>query len=435
MTQARFVIVLTVLLLSSAAHGQQAAPAPLFKNADVHAAVPGGRDQAMGRFSPGARFEADGFTMLDLMEKAYGVADRDWIVGGPAWLGIDKFDIVAEVPAGVTVKDRQPMLQALLADRFKLAVHEDRQPMPVYTLLPGKRLLFKESSGGESRCGTSGRDVATMVCTNVGMEQFARELDDAAYGYFDRPLFDQTGLTGKYDLTLQWTPYNRIAGPAAYGLANAIRVFDAVETQLGLKVEIRKEPVPVIVIDRVNRTPTANAPGVTAALMAPALARYEVAEVRAHKPETPFSFATYADRAEIFGLTLRNLISQAYGVNGAGLASEPKWIDTDRFDVIAKSARRVPWENQQVMLQNLIVERFKLTFHQEPRPITAYALTVRKRTARLKDADPNSRSDCRKSLGDAGLTLTCRNTTMAQLAEKASGLAGDYPTLPAADLT
>jgi uncharacterized protein (TIGR03435 family) len=436
MKQPHHAPVAIAVLLAATAAGQRSAQAPAFKNVDIHAAAANSRTQAIGRFRPGARFEANGMTMLDLVVKAYGISDRDWVVGGPAWLGVDRFDVVAEVPASARPADTQPMLQALLADRFQLAVHRDRRPMPVYALVAGKRLLIKESTGGEeSRCSASGWEVTTMICTGVTMEQFARELYDTAYGYFDRPLFDRTGLTGKYDVTVHWTPFHRIGERNADGQAASVGAFNAVETQLGLRVEARQEPVPVLAIDRVNRTPTPNAPGVTAALRAPALTEFEVAEVRAHKPGSAFKFATYDTEADMLGLNLRNLIGEAYGVRNEELAGGPKWVDTDPFDVIAKAPRRVPWENMQVMLQNLIVERFKLTFHTEDRPITAYALTVGKRTGKLKDADPNSRSDCRKAQGAGGIMLTCRNTTMAQFAERARELTGDHPTLPVADLT
>jgi uncharacterized protein (TIGR03435 family) len=232
MKRPRFAIALTTLLLSCGASGQMPNPTPLFENADVHAAVPGVRTQAMGRFRPGARFEAAGFTILDLLERAYGVADRDWIVGGPAWIGIDRFDIVASVPAGPPQPALQPMLQALLADRFKLVVHNDRKPMPVYVLAAGKRLLLKESSGGESRCSFDNRSEMTMTCTNMGMEQFARALYDSA-DYFDRPLFDKTGLTGAYDFALHWTPRARMAGRNGDGQPTGTSVFDAVDKPLG----------------------------------------------------------------------------------------------------------------------------------------------------------------------------------------------------------
>jgi uncharacterized protein (TIGR03435 family) len=423
-----FSIPVAIVCLAGLAFGQ----APTFKNADVHTSVPGGRDQAEGRFSPGARYEALGFTLLDLIVRAYSVRDRDWVVGGPLWLGIDKFDIIAEAPANVPQTAARPMLRSLLAERFSLAVHNDNKPMPVYVLVAGTHPLLKDSSGGESQCDTSGWNVTTLVCTNMGMEQFAHELHDAAYGYFDRPLFDKTGLTGRYDFTLHWTPFNQIDGQ------NRTWALDAVEKQLGLKVEVRDEEVPVLVVDRVNRTPTPNAPGVAAALKAPALTEFEVAEVRAHPPGTPFKFATYGTEAFMLGLHLRDLIMQAYGIRGEQLADGPKWIDTEPFDLIAKAPRPVPWENMQVMLQNLIEQRFKLTYHQEPRPITTYVLTLRKRTAQLVNADPSHRSDCRKALGMGRFSFTCRNTTMAQFAERIRETIWTTPereTLPVADAT
>jgi uncharacterized protein (TIGR03435 family) len=416
---------MAALLLCAGASAQT----PAFKNVDIHPAASSSHTQAIGRFRPGTRFEANDMTLLDLVEKAYGISDRDLILGGPAWLGLDKFDVVAEVPVNVRPADAQPMLQTLLADRFKLAVHRDRRPMPVYALVAGKRPLLKESAGGEPKCTANGWDVTTMICTNMNMDQFAHELYDTAYGFFDHALFNRTGLTGKYDFTVHWTPFNRIGEDTGTG------AFAAVESQLGIKVEARQEPVNVLVIDQVNRTPSPNAPGVIEALRAPSLTQFEVAEVRTHKPGSAFKFGTYDTEADMLGLNLRNLIGEAYGVRNEELAGGPKWVDTDEFDVIAKAPRRVPWENMQIMLQNLLEERFKLKFHTEDRPITAYALTVGKRTAKLKEADPNGRSDCRKSQGGGGVLLTCRNTTMAQFAERARQLTGDFPTHPVADMT
>ncbi len=427
-----------ILLISSSAFGQSPKSVPVFQNIDVHVTPPGGPTRG-GRFRPGVRFEADGFTMLDLIARAYGISDRDRIVGGPAWLDSDKFDILAEVPAGVPETAIRPMLQALLADRFKLAVHHGREPLPVYALVAGKSQRLKEFVGdGASECRSNwvwADSVMTLACANMTVDQFAENLYNAANGDFDHSLLDKTGLTGKYDFNLHWTPLAQMGLRDADGAIRGPSALDAIEKQLGLKVEMREEPVPVLVVDHVNRTPTGNAPGVAAALQAPVHTEFEAAEVRAHKPGSPFSFATYETHVEIFGLSLRNLISEAYDVRGEELAGEPKWVDTDGFDVIAKAGSRVPWENMQVMLQNLIVERFKLAYHKEDRPLPVYALTVGKRTAKLKDADPTKRGGCKRTPGDGGLALTCRNTTMAQFAERARNAASDYLNLPVVDLT
>jgi uncharacterized protein (TIGR03435 family) len=436
MKRSRLRIALTALVLSGIAFAQPPKPALLFENADVHVTPPGGRTNG-GRFRPGVRYEADGFTLLNLICRAFGITDSDKVVGGPAWLATDKFDILAEVPDGVPPAAVQPMLQALLSDRFKLSVHKGREPIPAYALTAGKGLRLKEAaSGGDSTCNDKWADsFLSLTCHNMTVEQFAQNLYDTAMGDFDHSLVDKTGLTAKYDFNLHWTPLWQLGRPDASGKTTGLSVLDAIEKQLGLKLELRKEPVPVVVIDHVNRIPTPNAPGVTAALQAPAHTEFEAAEVRAHKPGAPFSFNTYETRVEIHGLRLRDLIYEAYGVRGEELADAPKWMDTEGFDVIAKSATRLPWENMQVMLQNLIVERFKLTFHKEDRPVPVYALTLGKRTANLRNADPTKRSSCRKRGGDGGLTFTCQSTTLSQFAEKVRDAAAGDVNLPVVDLT
>jgi uncharacterized protein (TIGR03435 family) len=87
------------------------------------------------------------------------------------------------------------------------------------------------------------------------------------------------------------------------------------------------------------------------------------------------------------------------------------------------------------MLRNLLMQRFQLRLHEENRPTTVYALTAGKRTPKLKDADPTSRSECKRSLGDGTITLNCQNTTMAQLEETALSEAWGLLDHPVIDLT
>ncbi len=75
--------------------------------------------------------------MVDLIRTAYNMGN-DRIVGGPSWLELDRFDVVAKLPADATVEERRQMLQALLTDRFKLVLHNDTKPLPVYALMVGK---------------------------------------------------------------------------------------------------------------------------------------------------------------------------------------------------------------------------------------------------------------------------------------------------------
>src|ERR1035441_6101869 len=112
----------------------------------------------------------------------------------------------------------------------------------------------------------------------MNMEGFTQRLPGVAAAYLNHPLMDFTGLKGTYDFSLHWTGRNA-ALSAKSGDADppaAISVFEAVDKQLGLKIEARQQPTPVIVVDHVNQTPTDNAPGVTKTLP-PAPTEFEVA--------------------------------------------------------------------------------------------------------------------------------------------------------------
>jgi len=85
-------------------------------------------------------------TMVDLVRIAYGF-DTDKVLGGPSWLEMDRFDVVAKVPEDSTAETQKPMLQSLLQDRFKLVVHKDTRPLPTYALTVGKKAQLKEADG------------------------------------------------------------------------------------------------------------------------------------------------------------------------------------------------------------------------------------------------------------------------------------------------
>jgi uncharacterized protein (TIGR03435 family) len=257
-----------------------------------------------------------------------------------------------------------------------------------------------------------------------------------AAAYLNHPLMDFTGLKGTYDFALHWTGRNA-ALPAKSGDTDPptpITVFEAVDKQLGLKIESRQQPLPVIVVDHVNQTPTDNAPGVTKTLP-PAPTEFEVAEIKVSKPGTPQNGSVNPGRIEVFSITLKEMLNFAYNFEEESITGAPKWTDTDHFDLIAKTPTAVPFEDMRVMLQNLIVQKFKFTFHKEDQPLPVFALTLGKRTPKLKDADPANRSACTRTPGDGTVTYACQNTTMAQLAEKVRGVAPGYITRPVVDLT
>jgi len=408
---------LTAFLLSIPAVSQETKP-PAFLYVDAHLSAPGA-EMVGGRFRAGSRFEASGYTMLELISRAYNLP-WERIADGPSWIGTDKFDLIAAIPPGVPASASQPMIQAVLAERFQLKVHDETRPVPVYALLSGGQPRLKDSAGGESRCQYKrDRSTITLDCTNMPMNQFARELNDNAEEFFDRPLSDKTNLTGRYDFSLTWTPRDMMRVRNAEGELTGITPQTALEKQLGLQCVLRPEPMKVLVIDRVNRAPTPNAPGVVEALNNSTYTHFDIAEVRSHKEEAGFRFDDQETHITYLGFLLPVLINRAWDTPPQKrLVIGPDWIKTEKFDIIAKPANRTAWENTQLMLRNLLTERFHLRMHEEDRPIDVYALTV-KRTSRLKDAAPNRRSECHIAYRDPNLTMTCQNTTMRQLQDRA----------------
>jgi uncharacterized protein (TIGR03435 family) len=424
---------LTALLLSIPALSQVTKP-PAFLYVDVHPSAPNA-EMVGGRFRAGSRFQASGYTMLDLISRAYNLP-WERIAGGPSWIGTDRFDLIAAIPPGVPASASPPMMQAVLAERFQLKVHDETRPVPAYALLSGRQPRLKDSTGGESRCQYKrDRSTITLDCTNMPMNQFARELKDYAQEFFDRPLGDKTNLTGRYDFSLTWTQRDQMRVRNAEGELNGITPQTALEKQLGLECVLRPEPMEVLVIDSVNRVPTPNAPGVVEALNNSTYTHFDVAEVRSHKEEAGFKYDDQETQITYLGFILPAFINMAWNTPPQKRqVIGPDWIKTEKFDIIAKPANRTAWENMQLMLRNLITERFHLRMHEEDRPTDVYALTV-KRTTKLKDAAPNRRSECHIAYGDANLTMTCQNTTMRQLQDRARDQAWGTLDRPVLDQT
>ncbi len=192
------------------------------------------------------------------------------MVGGPAWLELDRFDIAAKAPRSTSQETAALMLRALLADRFKLDVQSEIRPMPAYVLTAGKSPKLKQAEGsGEQFCNFQqpSKDVAsaarmniTFACRNTTMEAFAQFLHNVGRPYMAPPVVDSTELKGACDFELQCSYQPPRAG------ADGIPIFDAVEKQLGLKLELKSTPVAVVVVDSVNEKPTPNPPEVASLL-------------------------------------------------------------------------------------------------------------------------------------------------------------------------
>jgi len=261
-------------------------------------------------------------TIRDLMVEAYSIK-RSQISGGPGWLDSERFDIVAKVPAAATKEQVKVMLQNLLAERFKLALHRETKELPIYALVAAaKGPKLKDSTVADARPASdsqpkegvrdeagaqavarpllralkigpdgcpetpplpAGRAFILMTPNGECMISYGQTMEDLAAqlsNRFDRPVVDQTGLKGKYDWRLRYDPSSMPGGRGGHGMLKdgpgptpagadpAIRnapdsdsppgIFNALQEQLGLKLEARKGPVDVLVIDHAEKTPTEN---------------------------------------------------------------------------------------------------------------------------------------------------------------------------------
>jgi uncharacterized protein (TIGR03435 family) len=212
--------------------------------------------------------------------------DRDLIVNQPPWLNQDFYSVTAKAPAdgrpqSLERDDFGEMMRSLLEDRFKLAVHIEDRPADGYTLVASNPKMKKADPAVRASCELGGvRDpqpgssiTQQITCRNITMAQFADQLfkmEGDFFGYLKTPILDATGLTGGYDFVLKFSPVSALkVTEAAPGAASsngsdasdpvvALSLFDAINKQLGLKLEKQKRQVPTLVIDHIEEKPTEN---------------------------------------------------------------------------------------------------------------------------------------------------------------------------------
>jgi uncharacterized protein (TIGR03435 family) len=456
---------LVSLSIAAALLGQTTETRPTFEVSEVRVS-PAVRDPFMrGPFLRGGLYTIRFATMVDLVRTAYGI-EAERVLGGPIWLENDTFDVIAKPPAGSTLETAKPMLKTLLADRFQLAVHDDSRPIPAYAVKAGKHPLLKPSDGsGDTGCKFTmpppppppapggpppPAPVFAFSCTNMTMAKFAEALTTsifAASQYLNgRVVVDETELKGAWDFDLKFTPRGLVTptGP----MPGTLSLFDAVDRQLGLRLDPVDVPMPVIVVDSVNQKPTPNSTGVTEKLrLPPPPTEFEVADLKPAPPDFRGMMIQIqpGGRVNIAGVPLKFLIEQAWELTDDTLEGAPKWMDSDRYNIVAKAPTPdLDIDDVWTMLRALIVERFQLKTHLEDRPVTAYTLVAVK--PKLKKADPASRmkykegpatdgKDPRNTTPILSRLVTCQNMTMAQFAEKLKDIAPGYIHTPVLDAT
>lgn len=188
-------------------------------------------------------------TLKDVIGKAYSV--QSYQITGPDSIETERFDIAAKIPAEAA-RDQIPlMLQSLLADRFNLMIHRETKELPAYALTLAKNGPKLKAAESESGITSNSNRTSWHVIAKVSMLRFTEFLSERV----SRPVLDQTGLNGAFEITLDWalddapTTNDGAAGPS---------IFTALQEQLGLKLNSTKGPVETIVIDHADRVPSDN---------------------------------------------------------------------------------------------------------------------------------------------------------------------------------
>ncbi len=458
---------------SQPATAQPAGPQPKFDMADVRVSPTArGFAQNFGGVLREGKYINRDATMLDLIAAAYG-APKDTIAGGPGWLGSDLFNVVAKVPDGTTQAKANLMLQALLADRFHLVVRNETHPVPRFILTVGKggsKLKTAASPSDPSDCKPLGQPTAPpdmkdlaafpnikVACHNMTAAAIAENLHQMAGGYLTHDVIDKTGLEGSFDFNIEWSPSGPIL--AAKG-PDGISIFNAVDKQLGLKLEQQDVPMPSLVIASIDRKPTANPAGVEATL-ALAAARFEAATIKPADPNTPARMGLlYRGGSQMWaGGTLSQLISMSLQLSPNTAADVvvglPKSAETQRWDINAKvpstgegapnivNGRPLPppLSVGLEMLRGLLVDQFEMKTHTENREVTVYALVAGSGKPKMTPAGESERAGCapdanapKPATNITGM-FTCKATTMPELAHDLEQMANAYMDHPVVDLT
>jgi uncharacterized protein (TIGR03435 family) len=242
-----------------------------------------------------ARIEFMDVSIAELIRAAYRI--RLYQISGPDWIVTTRFDVMAKLPEGATTEQVPEMLQALLAERFHLTYHNGSREMPVYALLVDKDgPKLKESDPDQANAaekqpdpgGRGGRGVNPMTTSgpngssrmSAGPNGLRVELTnmtiptmiDWLARFTDRPVVDQTGLTGRYDLGLDVSRDEMLNAARAAGMSvdaapgripesasdpNAVSIFSSLH-KVGLRLEQRRLPLTLLMVDHIEKTPTEN---------------------------------------------------------------------------------------------------------------------------------------------------------------------------------
>jgi bla regulator protein BlaR1 len=263
-----------IFLFSSFSFGQNTAERkPEFDVVDVKLNTTGARDLGSGKILPSGQFQGINIPLVAIIQFAYGVR-AEAIVGAPNWVNQDRYDVIGKGPAVGSERTFWPnmtllfltressgslpyqdetfrlMVQSLLADRFKMAAHTDQKPTDIFALVVsrgGSKMQPAADSSIPGDCLKTNDGVIHAACKNMNMADLARMLPSFAPAYVDRQVVDFTGIKGGYDFRLDWV------GKGVAEQQGGMTLPAALEKATGLRLEERKQPMPVVIIDHIER--------------------------------------------------------------------------------------------------------------------------------------------------------------------------------------
>ncbi len=229
---------------------------------EVATIKPTARNDGAWRLQP----TSDGYTgmnvsLLKLISEAYGIYDPKLLIGGPAWINEDKFDLEAkfdpaEVPTGgnLNYRQRSSMLKQLLGERFHLKVHQEPREFPIFRLVVAKNGPKLALTKPEDVTKTISGPSCLFLRGGQGFIQvqgcLVKDITGTLLYLTGRTVIDDTGLTSRYSFELHWAPED---APADSPEASAPSIFTALQQQLGLKLEPSTAPLNVLVVDAADK--------------------------------------------------------------------------------------------------------------------------------------------------------------------------------------
>ena len=401
-------------------------------------------------------------TLVNLIDYAHGIEDDDGredasIVGGPSWLDFDRFDVAALVPslqpaipdtgqpnfgmyAPGTNGTVRPVVERILEERFHLKFHNEDRPLPGYVVTvakDGAKLAEAKDPTGPGACQAArekdnpGR--VTTTCTSETIGQFLTLIG----GTFRHPLLDHTGLTKPYDFTL------RFSSEQLSTRQDTINAYiEELNKQLGIVMTLGDVPQPALVVDHVDRTPTANSPETAKLLPGTPELESEVASIRVASATDPRAqIHPTGSQITFSNFTLEELVIEAWQLptGAAMLGNVPPGLDRVRYTILAKLPPEVDGRTLvqhqdplDSMLKKLLTDRFHIQSHWGEQTADGYVLLAG--TPKMKKADPSSRTYCKYGPAEGEKDVRrvdspfngmfhCQNVTMAQFADLLSAVA------------